>query len=342
MAKVYIDLNPLINDPRSVVKMALTERNDGKTTGSKCAALQSFYDSGKAAIFCRRWGDSELTQDFYDTFTDDIQAAHPEMLINRKIDISGAKKKGYALYVDGAKAISFLPLTRAARSKSNFPYQSYRNIYIDEYIPLDGRYVKAEAEAIMELWRTVDRDHSGALQYENYVLITGNKITYSNPIFRFFNIRTLSNNAFNRFQNGRVIVFPWARKGNPATAAGSLLDDLFAGTAMQGYTQGGFMNDLSAFICPVHTKQLFACIIYQGGYFGIYKADDGVLCVDYLKGNYDGKTPLLCVQAEADTRARFVSIHPARFALRKAKATNRLRFQNEILFENLRGLYTAI
>ena len=64
---IYINLDPLVKRD-SIFKMCLSDRGDGKTTELKRLALESFYESGKTAVFCRRFCSEMENDDFLQTF----------------------------------------------------------------------------------------------------------------------------------------------------------------------------------------------------------------------------------------------------------------------------------
>ena len=177
--QVYIDLHPLARE-KSIFKMAISDRSDGKTTEAEKLAVETFDESGKIAIFARRYG-TEFTAEFFTEFEKNLHV-HPELLAGRDYDFVTPSKKRLGAFLlqpkDSDKkstAVTFVPLTKAGRLKSALGYNTHKNIFIDEYLPLDNRYLPDEVGAILELYKTVDRNH-----FDNYIMVTGNKITRFN------------------------------------------------------------------------------------------------------------------------------------------------------------------
>lgn len=337
----YIDLKPLWNDKQSLFKVAASDRSDGKTTGLAILAIQTFRDTGKIATFCRRWS-TEFTEDFYTTFISNITEAItrgdvPADFLGNEHEIKGSIKKGTrGLWIDGKKAVTFMPLSMISRYKSSFDYKTHRHLFIDEYIPLDNMYCVNELTKIFEAYQTIDRKH-----YDTICLIACNKVSYSNPLFLGFKIRTLKN-GFNRYQNGRLCVFRWDSKVNAELAAKSPFGELVAGLEYGGYITGGFLEDLSKFICKEHSKTQFSQFLYKGAYYTLYVGycDDLVIC---RATGRNERTSLFCIQTEADQNAVNLSIMPdIKTTLKVFKGCNALKCESETVYAEVEELYKKL
>ena len=301
----YIDLHPLAAH-RSLIKMALSIRSDGKTTELKTLALETHDDDadGRAAVFCRRWRDSEFTQPFFDTYMANIVRAHPEKVAGREWEIRGSRKKGFSLWITDAaderaegdmrKCVEFIPLTLAARMKSNVDITTHRNIFIDEYIPLDGRYTKDEAKNIIELHETVDRDTE-----TSFVMIAGNRITRFNPIFDFFNV-TSWKWGYNSYQSGELEVYMHRDRENVSAKKASRLGRLLDGTAMEDYNAGEFLeNDEMRLVSPRYGRTTILYIAHGGALYAISPVRD-CICAHVVPQDARNAYPAPCVTLSAD------------------------------------------
>lgn len=244
MAKhVYIDLNPLLNT-EAIIKEAFTERGDGKTTGLVKTAWNSRFDSGKTAVLCRRFA-TEMGTSYLDDILNKVKT-YCDPSKTQNLRYTGSYKRGGIYLIDKDNKDDFrpifhlFPLTMAGRMKSGLDYATHKNLYIDEYIPLDQRYIKDEAIAILELYRTIDRDH-----FDNYVLICGNLLvsTKAPATDKFFGIdRPYDKNALTLHKGNSIAILTHKNKGNVATLKQSKFGSLIAGTTYQNYAEGGTLD----------------------------------------------------------------------------------------------------
>ena len=342
---IYINLDPLINR-KSIFKICLSDRGDGKTTELKRLALESFYESGKTAVFCRRFCSEMENDDFLQTFPANIEAAHPELLEGRKYAVKGSHKNTYGFFVSDVggtelkKAISFLPLSMAGKKKSAFDYKTHKNIYVDEYIPEDGIYLKNEARTLLNLYKTVDRNHE-----ENYMIICGNKITRFNPVFDFFGVERFST-GLNSFQDGELDVLVYRNKGNAETATRSKFGNLVKGTAFEGYNAGDFLNtEIDKIIFPSHSKNIVLKIYAKGEFFAAYTSGNGSgICIDKAQRPNEFETAFAAEQTNAknviDIRAD--NAKNVRKMLQFYRYNNRLFYASDNIYHKLKDFFKFV
>ena len=343
--KVFINLDELIHRP-SLFKMVLSPRGDGKSTALAVKAIETHDDSGKSAVFCRRFA-TEFPNEFFDTFHANVMKVRPDLFAGRKFDfVKPSKTKVGALMLsprDGDKmqtAVTFCPLSKAGRLKSALGVDTHKNIYIDEYIPLDGRYLKEEVNAILELYRTVDRDTE-----TSYVLIAGNKITRFNPVFSFFNI-TKWTRGINTYKNGTLDIMVFANRANTESARGSNFGKLVAGTDYQQYNEGEFLAPINALIQPWHTRALLCKVAHDGRVYGLYSANNGAVFAP-LKNESKYAVTLVCAPQHAKGDAIWICNQSEigkywRGLLAEYKYNNALYFCDESTAMQLQKFYTAI
>lgn len=336
--KTYIDMLPLWELP-SIFKVCLTDRSDGKSTGAEVIAVKSFDLTGKRPIWCRRtW--TEYEGEFAENFLGnlyDYDKAHPsENLINgRKFEIKGSTKKHtLAFYIDGVKAINFEALTTAIRRKSSYGRSGNLHIFVDEYIPLDGAYLKNEVIRILELYKTIDRKN-----YDNKILVTGNKVTMSNPVFTFFKIKTVKNDKLVNLREDTLTYFVWSSKNNVEQEKQSKFGALTAGTEYGGYNSGGFMQDLTPYLCEQHSKSFVAYITHRGRLYALYTAKNSdIHVIDYARTDcpQDANKPLVCLEPQDNTRAIMLKGYPnLRDFMRNLHHNNKLKFASAIIMDEL-------
>lgn len=343
--KVFINLDALISRP-SIFKMVLSPRGDGKSTTLAVKAIETHDESGKSAVFCRRFG-TEFPNEFFDTFHANVAKVRPDLLAGRKFDFVKPSKTRTGAFLlsprDGDKlqtAVTFCPLSKAGRLKSALGVDTHKNIYIDEYIPLDGRYLKEEVNAILELYRTVDRDTG-----TSYVLVAGNKITRFNPIFSFFDI-TKWGRGINTYKNGALEIMVYANRANSDTAKQSIFGNLVDGTEYQQYNEGEFLAPLNALIQPWHTRALLCKVAHDGRVYGLYSANNGAVFAP-LKNESKYAVTLVCAPQHATNGAVWISNQNQigkywRGLLAEYKYNNALYFCDEQVAMQLQKFYNAI
>lgn len=281
--KVYIHLKPFVEDRTAIVRIILTERGDGKTTALLSTAFTRGKERGKISVFARRYV-SHITDTYINTCITNLKKVLPNV---GKLTFSGsAKKDGVTLYEDGEPRILFVALSRADAIKSAVDFDTHTDLYIDEFIPLDDRYLKDEAIKIIEIWRTIDRDHSRVAGTAiNFVMVAGNKVTAANPLFSYFNI--LPQMGVTHHRNGTILCFLWKRKQpqNDEERMGDIMDDLTRGTSYNGYLHGEAITKADHLIAA-HTKVALPFKILIDGVFytAYYAKKTSGLVIDYTAG----------------------------------------------------------
>lgn len=337
--KEYINLRPLIDDPQSLFKVALSDRSDGKSTFLACEAIRSFKSTGKPSIFCRRYS-TEFVKDFFDTFISNVLKADKKLLGDnyeiRKASQHGIKRGECGLYIDNRLAVIFIPMSMSARLKSAFDWATHHNVFYDEFIPLDNRYCYDEITLMLELYKTVDRDH-----HDNYMLIAGNKIRMNNPICNYWRIHRLRN-GFNKVNNGRLNLFIWKSKYNATISQESPFGELVKGTSYEGYNGGGFLNTHDKFIEHSHTKELLLQVATDEELFGAFIGHNGEIVFDHItKRRKDIDT--YCFEPNADSTIINIKMaDEVRTLLTVYSYTNRLKFASEYIFDVLGGLHRLL
>ena len=340
----YIDLRPLW-DSGALFCMALSDRSDGKSTAMATQCIKEFDNTGKRPVFSRRFC-TEYTADFFDEFVQNIKNANPELLSGRNFDFCKAKKAPQAsparflISKKGSEeltpAVDFIPLSMAGRYKSALGYQKNGNIYVDEYIPLDGRYLKDEAQLLLELYRTIDREH-----FTTRATIAGNKITRFNPVFDFFNIKQWKKGV-NMYQNGTFALLVYSSKVNQEINQKSAFSDLVRGTAYEAYNHGEFLHTFAEIVQPKHSKLCVMRVSHGGKLYGVFVAGS-TLVIDELNGN---TTPCVCVCVDVAPPQHYaVWLEQAkgqREILERFKYNNALFFANDSIANKLKGFYKKI
>ena len=283
--KVYINIDPLLNDTDSLIKYCSSDRSDGKTTKIITLAYDTFKETGKIGVIARRWSTDITTMWVQTLFTNLKKMLKMRNAAEPVLKGTGSPKRdGVHLYADGAEFAVCVPLSRSGSVKSAFDVATHKNLYIDEYIPLNGRYFKNEVEAILEILRTIDRD-----TWTNYALIMSNHICGTCPLFSYFGV--LPRDGISRWKNGRFCMLQVANKGNREQVKLSPLGELVEGTPYGDYAAGGFIIDHSARVMTTHTRvSLNYGITAAGKKYAFYQATGGAIVIDYIR---DTPPPLM-------------------------------------------------
>lgn len=283
--KVYINIDQLLNDTDSIIKYCSSDRSDGKTTKIIMLAYDTFKETGKIGVIARRWSTDITTMWVQTLFTNLKKMLKIRNATEPVLKATGSPKRdGVHLYADGAEFAVCVPLSRSGSVKSAFDVETHKNLYIDEYIPLDGRYLKNEVEAILELLRTIDRD-----AWTNYALIMSNHICGTCPLFSYFGV--LPRDGISRWKNGRFCMLQVANKGNREQVKLSPLGELVEGTPYGDYAAGGFIIDHSARVMTTHMRvSLNYGISAASKKYALYQATGGAIVIDYIK---DTPPPLM-------------------------------------------------
>ncbi|MCQ2399665.1 MAG: phage DNA encapsidation protein [Clostridia bacterium] len=335
MVKVkYANLHTMLEHD-SLYKMAMSLRGDGKTTELKIIALESFYENGKAPLFCRRF-DTEFTDEFFTDFFDDVRNANrAELFDGRKIEFKKSKKIT-SLFLDGKKAITFVPLSMAGRVKSSLSRDTHKNIFIDEYIPLDGRYLKSEVTAITELYKTIDRRHD-----DNYIMIGANKVDRFNPLFSEFGI-TDWHKGRNYYRDGLFELLMLSDTANVKTDDATRIGRIMTQTNYNEYAHGQFLNDKTALVKERQGLNVFVYIVHKNKLYGAF-INGYELIIDRVQAKRYA-VPTVCLNAEPShySATSLKIAKEIRLALAEYKYNNALFFQNEIYYNELKQLYDYI
>lgn len=248
--RIYIDLNPLLNSP-AWFKQAITTKGDGKTTALIKTAIKSRQNTGLTPVFCRRYG-TELGDQFKRDVLNKIKQHMPDVWKAGDFVWQGNLKKG-GLYLINKKepdALPYMhafPLSMIEKMKSGLDVTTHRNIYIDEYIPLSGRYLPHEVTDILDLYQTVDRDSILKVKpYLNYVICCGNKIGHIPATDLYFNVdHNYNTNALTLYKNGTFAILSYANKGHIQNVKQSPFESLIAGTDYAEYAHGGQLRPIT-------------------------------------------------------------------------------------------------
>lgn len=175
--------------------MVLGERSAGKTFDAKLWAIDDYLKTGREFVYLRRYK-SEVANNKIAKFFDDIQ--EKGYFANHKF-----KVKGKELYIDGKCCGVAMALSQSVTERS-VPRPFTDKIIFDEFLLKRGnyRYIVDEVTNFLELYETIAR--IGAKDFNTRVLFVANNVSWSNPYFRFFQVKPFDSQRFKVF--GGVVV----------------------------------------------------------------------------------------------------------------------------------------
>lgn len=276
-----------------------SDRSDGKTWDIKISALEEWLQTGLATMYVRRYK-TELTKEVYENFFTELfkekefkdKYGHLEFRgSKRMVEVKNPKTNKWEIIV------YLVPLSIAGRIKSTINPYSVASIRYDEFAPLDGRYLPGEAELLLELWKTIDRD-----RFQIQLFITGNRVDPFNPICAYFNIdvRIDEKSKLRLYKNDTFAVQVYSSKEHRVTRKQSKFNDLISGTPYEAYEYGGILRSFKIKSCSRDGLNYWCRFITSVGegtlWYGRnillvseYKRKDGFILTDEIR-NYEKNT----------------------------------------------------
>ena len=187
----YYNSNELFSH-NAFINFVMGVRGGGKSFDAKDRAIRNFLKNKKQCVYIRRTRtEIDLVKK---TYFNDIQFKYPDVEFKVEGDVG---------FINGEIGIIFLPLSVSSNFKSS-SYPDVNLIVFDEYViaeSVNKRYLKNEMVLLLELVETIFRMREGK------ILFLGNAISYTNPLFTFFNIDISdTNKRFHKFKNGLIVV----------------------------------------------------------------------------------------------------------------------------------------
>lgn len=226
-----------------LICIVLSDRSDGKTFDCKVRALEDYRDKRQITVYMRRYK-TEITELMYTTFFDDVllKEKYSEYIMWQ----FRGTKKGIKVKLPNSKdwdwIVLFCPLSMSGKLKSQIDPFINRIVTIDfdEYIPLDGRYIKDEVSLLLEFWKSIDRDRDVV-----QLVILGNKVTQFNPLFDYFKIEmSITNEKTRIYRGGTLAVQTYGSKEHREARSKTKFNMLVKDTDYEDYNSGGILNGI--------------------------------------------------------------------------------------------------
>lgn len=273
----------------ALTSLVFSDRSDGKSFDCKLRALEDYEKDKSITIYMRRYK-SEITDKLYNSFFDEVLKVEKYSKYNDWI-FKGSKTGVQVKTSISGKwdwIIYFVPLSMSGKLKSQLSeVLRVKTIDFDEYIPLDGRYLKDEPNILMEFYKTIDRDRDIV-----QLLILGNKITPFNPMFDYFNIDLrIDKDKVRLYQENTVAVQIYSNAEHREKREQGRFRKMVKGTSYEDYDTGGVLNALNIkikqrtgfdYLCSFKTERGEGSIWYNSGRMVIseYLRDDGYILTD--------------------------------------------------------------
>lgn len=158
----YYDITPVLNQD-ALYNIIFGGRDNGKSFSAKRYVIEDFYNTGAQFGYIRRWVDDVTAALARQYFAD----SPVDQFTNGDFNIIDAGR-GFielATYDPQADKKSnrqvcgyYFPISKASRFASN-AYPDLKNVIIEEFIPIDGRYAPNEMELLNHLISTILRHH---------------------------------------------------------------------------------------------------------------------------------------------------------------------------------------
>lgn len=241
MFKSYFNGKILLNSG-AMICLALSDRSDGKTFDCKVRALEDYRDKGKITVYLRRYK-TEITKQMYETFFNEV--IEKEQYSEFKDWEFKGTKQGIKVKLPEFDIwdwiVYFVPLTMSGKLKSQLDISRIQMIDYDEFVPLDGIYLKDEITLLLEFYKSVDRDRE-----TTQIMICGNKISPFNPLFDYFGIDLdITNNKIRTYRDNTIAVQIYGSKEHRETRAKGKFAKLVENTSYEDYSSGGILNALN-------------------------------------------------------------------------------------------------
>lgn len=278
---------------QAIFNIVFSDRSDGKTFDCKARALENYEKDKTITIYMRRYK-SEITPKLYESFFDEVLKIKQYDRFNNWI-FKGSKNgiqvkttpKGEWDWI-----ILLVPLTMTGKLKSQISeVHRIKEIDFDEYMPLDGKFIKDEITLMLEFWKSIDRDRESV-----QMLVLGNKISPFNPLFDYFNINLkIEKDNIKLYKNGNLAVQIYSNKEHRDARQKGKFRNLIEDTPYEDYDCGGVLNALNLktrssedldYLCSFKTERGEGTIWYDNGIMVISEKirHDGYILVDKIYG----------------------------------------------------------
>lgn len=171
-------------------------RTAGKTTHYLMLSLEMYMRYGYQTMFLVRSVDE--AEGYSNTFEDVLNIYYPDTEISEYVKL---KRCAHALSIENNDFAYCVPIKKADTIKKFSPlFTKVGMILLEEYQPLDGKFVRNEVSLVNSIIRSVARGGGEQVRNDCVLILLGNPITLMNPYLISFGINKL-------YCTGRKYVF---------------------------------------------------------------------------------------------------------------------------------------
>lgn len=326
-----------LKEKNALINLALSDRSDGKTFDTQYNILKDFKEKKRVSIYLRRFKTETSIIDrnsFFDDVKNKKQGEFDDLIFKAKgkyeILCSSDKGKTWSLIC------YIIPLTMSGKVKSTLVVKDIYDIYYDEFVPLDGVYLKNEINLMLEFWKSVDRD-----RMTTQLFIYGNKISPFNPLFDYFKIRLqILNNTIKTYQNGTLAVQIYSCQEHREKRKESRFNDLIKGTKYEEYDNGGILYALNLKIQNTDDCEYLFSFLTSVGEGSIWQNKKGRLIVSEKKR----KDGFVIVDQIYNCGREEIQINYSKFPkfFKDNYRTGNISFESESAFNKFQDILTKI
>jgi hypothetical protein len=185
MGKKYYDISKVLSY-NSPLTMVVGARGIGKTYAIKKWILNRYVKNGEKFLMLSRHESDfkEMPKEHYFGDLERNGDIPPEIVEMGHIEVFGSNIN--IVGEDGKKIDQigyFVGLATSQKLKKDASIQDYTNVLFDEFLNMEGRYLKNEVNLLIELYNTIDRDRDVTRMF-----LLSNYVSAYNPYFIYYDI----------------------------------------------------------------------------------------------------------------------------------------------------------
>lgn len=229
----------------AILNFIVDNRDSGKTTQFKKRALKRALKHHTLTVWARRFENEykECKREFLnDKFFKVIEKDYNNKFKREDFKING----NYAYYKD-TPFVYFIYIAKAKADKG-IDAENIDTIVYDEFMTDDAKYNYYHGDEVKDFFTiffTKKRTHADGTQSNIYIYMLGNRDSFTNPYYTYFNLPPFEINfeGIKTFRDGSIAVM---QLNTPVlkntTIYDKKLNSLLKNTSIEKYLNGGYLN----------------------------------------------------------------------------------------------------
>lgn len=246
----------------AILNFIIDNRDTGKSTQFKKRALCRLLKHHTMTIWVRRFKNEikECKREFLnDKFFAVLENDYPNKFNREDFKIKG----NYATY----KNVPFVYFVncKMARADKGIDAENIDTIVFDEFMATDTDYNHYRGDEVSDFFTiffTKKRTHADGSQSQIYIYMLGNRDSYHNPFYTYFNLPPLpiEFEGIKTFRNGSIAVMQLNSKPKDASNIyDKKLNALLKNTPLDAYRNGNILNAvIMDFVKPSKNAEFYA------------------------------------------------------------------------------------